>query len=66
MPHPQFSLKTMLWLMLVVAAFIAGAAWQKRRSDAEREQLARLLNEARLNQDAVFIQQTIERRPTRP
>ena len=30
MPRPQFSLKTLLWLIAVVAAFFAGAAWQYR------------------------------------
>jgi hypothetical protein len=29
MPRPQFTLKTLLWLMAVVAAFCAGAAWQR-------------------------------------
>jgi hypothetical protein len=28
MLRPQFSLKTLLWLMVVVAAFLADAAWQ--------------------------------------
>lgn len=36
MPRPQFSLKTMLWLMVVVAAFCAGIRfereWKARRS----------------------------------
>ena len=35
----QFSLKTMLWLMLVVAAFFTGAAWRDRRWARERELL---------------------------
>ena len=30
MPRPQFTLKTILWLMLVVAAFFGGAEWHKR------------------------------------
>jgi hypothetical protein len=29
MPRPQFTLKTLLWLMAVVAAFCGGAAWQR-------------------------------------
>jgi hypothetical protein len=29
--RPQFTLKTLLWLMAVVAAFFAGAAWQHRQ-----------------------------------
>lgn len=32
MPHPQFSLKTMLWLTLVVAAFFGGMIVQERFS----------------------------------
>jgi hypothetical protein len=30
MNRPQFSLKSLLWLMAVVAAFFGGAAWQHR------------------------------------
>jgi hypothetical protein len=30
MRRSQFSLKTLLWLMAVVAAFFGGMAWQKR------------------------------------
>lgn len=36
MPRPQFTLKTLLWLMVVVASFCGGAAWQRRRYMAER------------------------------
>jgi hypothetical protein len=39
MRRPQFSLKTLLWLMVVVAAFFAGAAWSERRWARERELL---------------------------
>ncbi len=39
MRRPQFSLRTMLWLMLVAAAFFAGAAWRDRRWAKERELL---------------------------
>jgi hypothetical protein len=31
MPRPQFSLKTLLWLMVVVAAFFAGMRLEKSR-----------------------------------
>jgi hypothetical protein len=34
MRRPQFSLKTLLWLMAVVAAFFAGSAWQWQRITA--------------------------------
>jgi hypothetical protein len=30
MPRPQFSLRTLLWLTLVVAAFMAGIAYGKK------------------------------------
>lgn len=30
---PQFSLKTMLWLMAAVAAFFSGAVWQRSREE---------------------------------
>jgi hypothetical protein len=37
MRRPQFSLKTMLWLMLVVAAFLGGLGiGQQRASHTER------------------------------
>jgi hypothetical protein len=39
MPRPQFTLKTLLWLMAVVAAFFAGAAWSERPWAKEREVL---------------------------
>jgi hypothetical protein len=31
MRRPQFTLKTLLWLMAVVAAFFAGGRWAERR-----------------------------------
>jgi hypothetical protein len=31
MPRPQFSIRTLLWLTLVVAAFLGGMAFQKER-----------------------------------
>ena len=31
MRRPQLTLKTMLWLMALVGAFFAGAAWQRPR-----------------------------------
>ena len=37
MPRPQFSLKTLLWSMVVVAAFFGGAAWQRRQYAIDRE-----------------------------
>lgn len=33
MPRPQFSLRTMLWLTAVVAAFFGGAAWHQHFSE---------------------------------
>jgi hypothetical protein len=41
MPRPQLTLKTLLWLIVVVGAFFAGAEWAKRRW-AEREASLRL------------------------
>ena len=34
MSRPQFSLKSLLWLMVVVAAFFAGMAIQRHLDDA--------------------------------
>ena len=34
MPRPQFSIRTLLWLTLVVAAFLGGMAWQKHREES--------------------------------
>lgn len=36
MPHPQFSIRTLLWLTLVVAAFLGGmklGAWREANQD---------------------------------
>lgn len=35
MPRPQFTLKTLLWLMVVVAAFLGGMALQRKRDEPE-------------------------------
>ena len=48
MPRPQFSLKTLLWLMAVVGAFFAGGEWARRRWAAER---SKLLSDVKLWQD---------------
>jgi hypothetical protein len=37
MRRPQFSLKTMLWLMVVAGAFCAGVAWERRSEEARRD-----------------------------
>ena len=37
--RPQFSLKTMLWLVALVGAFVAGITWQRTSDDHERELL---------------------------
>ena len=39
MPRPQFTLKTLLWLMAVAAAFFAGSSWAERRLADERKEL---------------------------
>ena len=36
MSRPQFSLKTLLWLMIVAAAFLGGIHVEHRRHDTER------------------------------
>ena len=33
MSHPQFSIRTVLWLTLVVAAFLGGICFEKERED---------------------------------
>jgi hypothetical protein len=38
MPRPQFTLKTLLWLMAVVAAFMGGAVWQRHQHASEKRQ----------------------------
>ncbi len=35
MPRPQFSIRTLLWLTLVVAAFLGGIAYGKRLARQE-------------------------------
>ena len=39
MRRPQFSLKTLLWLMAVVGAFLAGIEWDRRHPKDERRWL---------------------------
>lgn len=41
MPRPRFSLRTLLWLVALVAAFFGGAEWGKRRQ-ATNEAVLRL------------------------
>ena len=36
MPRPQFSIRTLLWLTLVVAAFLGGVLFERARIEAER------------------------------
>ncbi|HEX5442911.1 MAG TPA: hypothetical protein VFW87_03735 [Pirellulales bacterium] len=36
-PRPQFTLKTLLWLMALVAAFMGGIAWERRVAEARRD-----------------------------
>jgi hypothetical protein len=40
MPRPQFSLKTLLWLMLVVAAFVGGIRFERERRRREDQAAA--------------------------
>jgi hypothetical protein len=46
MPRPQFSLKSMLWLMAVLAAFLGGAATQWRRDASKIAELQSKLDDA--------------------
>ena len=66
MRRPQFTLRTLLWLMAVVAAFCGGAAWQKRRMDldiASRvEQAMQETIEKAGQGHNIIIQQTTERK----
>jgi hypothetical protein len=40
MPRPQFSLKSLLWLMVVVAAFFAGIQFERDRRRRELEKVS--------------------------
>lgn len=40
MPRPQFSVRTLLWLTLVVAAFLGGIAFEKERARREGEEFS--------------------------
>lgn len=44
MTRPQFSMKTMLWLIVVVAEFFASRAWLERRFTMQRRDWADLIN----------------------
>jgi hypothetical protein len=35
--RPQFNLKTVFWVVAVVAAFVAGVTWRRTSDDHERE-----------------------------
>jgi hypothetical protein len=37
MPRLQLSLKTLLWLMALVASFFAGSAWQRHIDEVRRD-----------------------------
>ena len=67
MPRPQFSIRTLLWLTLVVAAFFAGTVSQKPKLKAEITDLVeRALREAAVKsgqQDVTALQHSIERQP---
>jgi hypothetical protein len=39
MPRPQFSIRTLLWLTLVVAAFLGGMLFERKRLDREELEL---------------------------
>ena len=39
MPRPQFSIRTILWLTLVAAAFLGGMAFEKERRRREDDEL---------------------------
>lgn len=39
MPRPQFSIRTLLWLTLVVATFLGGILFERARIEAERLRL---------------------------
>jgi hypothetical protein len=39
MPRPQFSIRTLLWLTLVVAAFLGGIGFEKERQRRIDEEL---------------------------
>jgi hypothetical protein len=63
MRRPQFSLKTLLWLMAVVAAFSGGAAWQHRMAS---ERISALQSEcAALNEDVLKLQISLARSDAR-
>src|SRR5215469_3772362 len=44
MPRPQFTLKTMLWLMALVGAFCAGVRWERRQIGWEHKAMRRELS----------------------
>lgn len=44
MPRPQFTVKTLLWLTALVAAFFVGRAWKEREFTIERHDWVNLIN----------------------
>lgn len=54
MPRPQFSIRTLLWLTLVAAAFLGGIAYGKRlERQAYAEWFAREIEEIKPAQGSV-------------
>jgi hypothetical protein len=42
--RPQFTLRTLLWLMALAAAFFAGATWNERKFKQQRSDWIYLVN----------------------
>ena len=65
MRRPQFSLKTLLWLMLVVAAFFGGSAWQqqklqdKLRASEETEKQLRQSQKTLLQRNHAYAREVV-------
>ena len=57
MPRPQFSLKMLLWLMVVVAAFLGGSSWKHRLLS---QQISELEAEKRLVESDLAIRQMLD------
>ena len=65
MPRPQFSLKSLLWLMACVGCFFGGSAWQRHKRDLEMARLQKFLRAEQDEKASLRDLMEAERRPLR-
>lgn len=59
MRRPQFSLKTMLWLMAVLAAFLAGIRWERAQRAADAALARKEFSSIERTEDGSWVEYTL-------